>query len=71
MHEYFFNTPIWDSLQLHLILIFGKMGAEIIGQSKYTLIICTILMKTAMKLTAKQSYSGIKTSRSKVTAAIK
>lgn len=32
MHEYFsFNTPIWDSVQLHLILIFGKKkGAEII-----------------------------------------
>lgn len=41
----FFNTPIWDSVQLHLILIFGKKGAEIMGQSKYTLIICTVWRK--------------------------
>lgn len=47
----YFNTPIWDSVQLHLRLIFGKMGAEIIGQSKYTLIIiiCTILKKNSIE----------------------
>lgn len=63
MHEYLFNTPIWDSVQLHLILIFGKMGAEIIGQSKYTLIIiiiiiiCTSLKKTAMEGNRPQNLS--------------
>lgn len=31
-----FNTPIWDSVQLHLTLIFGKKGAEIIRtEQKY------------------------------------
>jgi len=65
-----FNTLIWDSVQLHLILTFGKMGAEIKGQSKYTWIICTILKKTAMKGKGPQNrvIQGSKTSRSKITA---
>lgn len=54
------NTPIWDSVQLHPILIFGQMGVGAMGQSKYTSIICTILKKTAMKFHCKMQVLGNK-----------
>lgn len=50
------------------------MGVGIMGQSKYTLIICTILKKTAMKLNCKTQLLGDKKQagqRSKITAVIK